>query len=148
MGLQTRGSSEMDKAERRLAILKTIDPNLDLGYGLTVAAYSELIALLRTMLDQHNQKVAEIDSSRKTLDDLDRQLAQMSTRILAAVKIKYGKNSREYSQVGGTSSKKNSSSSTPTPPAEPPAEPLAEPMTLVSPTPAAKNGKAKETAQS
>jgi hypothetical protein len=109
MSLRTRGSSEVDKAERRLAGLKSIDPNLDLGYGLTIAAYSELIELVRELLSLHNQKVADLDTSRKTLDAIDRKLADMSSRMLNAVKLKYGRNSTEYSKVGGTVSNNSNS---------------------------------------
>ncbi|MBD2079970.1 hypothetical protein [Leptolyngbya sp. FACHB-17] len=102
MPLQTRGSAELDKAQRRLAGLKSINPNLDLGYGLTIDFYSEQIETLRAALEKHNQMVAELDASRKTLDELDRAMANLSGRMLSAVKIKYGSNSKEYSQAGGT----------------------------------------------
>lgn len=115
MGLQTRGSAELDKAQRRLAGLKSIDPNLDLGYGLTTTAYSQLIDTIQSELAKHNQKVAELDASRKTLDEYDRTLATLSGQILSAVKLKYGSNSKEYSQVGGSIRKKGT-------PANPPLE--------------------------
>lgn len=102
MGLQTRGSAELDKAQRRLAGLKSIDPDLDLGYGLTIGAYTQLIDTIQGEIARHNQRVAEIDASRKTLNEYDRTLAELSGRILSAVKIKYGGNSKEYSQAGGS----------------------------------------------
>jgi hypothetical protein len=110
MGLQTRGSAEIDKAQRRLAGLKSIDPNLDLGYGLTIGAYTQLIDTIQGEIARHNQRVAEIDASRKTLNEYDRTLAELSGRILSAVKIKYGGNSKEYSQAGGSIRKKSTTS--------------------------------------
>jgi hypothetical protein len=107
MALQTRGSAELDKAERRLAGLKSIDANLDLGFGLTVETYTQLIESIRQELAQHNQMVADIHASRKNLDDSDRQLATMSAQILSIVKVKYGGTSAEYGKVGGTVSKNN-----------------------------------------
>ena len=38
MSLKTRGSAAIDKAQLRLALLKSIDENLDLGHGLTIEA--------------------------------------------------------------------------------------------------------------
>ena len=35
MSLRTRGSAAVDKAQLRLALLKSIDESLDLGHGLT-----------------------------------------------------------------------------------------------------------------
>lgn len=115
MALQTRGSAELDKAQRRLAGLKSIDPNLDLGYGLTIEAYSELIEAHREALAKHNQMVADLDASRKTIDEFDRTMATMSGRMLSAVKIKYGSNSKEYSQAGGSIRKSGTSSQSSTP---------------------------------
>ncbi|MHC0064532.1 hypothetical protein ACWATR_16785 [Nostoc sp. UIC 10890] len=40
MSLKTRGSAAVDKAQLRLALLKSIDKNLDLGHGLTIEAYT------------------------------------------------------------------------------------------------------------
>ncbi|MEH2149048.1 hypothetical protein [Nostoc sp.] len=34
MSLRTRGSAAVDKAQLRLALLKSVDENLDLGHGL------------------------------------------------------------------------------------------------------------------
>lgn len=112
MALQTRGSTELDKAQRRLAGLKSIDANLDLGYGLTIDTYTEMIESLQAALAKHNQIVSDLDASRKTIDELDRTMAAMSSRMLSAVKIKYGSNSKEYSQAGG-SVRKGSTASTP-----------------------------------
>ncbi|NEU79623.1 hypothetical protein [Nostoc sp. UIC 10630] len=43
MSLKTRGSAAVDKAQRRLALLKSINENLDLGHGLTIEAYIGII---------------------------------------------------------------------------------------------------------
>jgi hypothetical protein len=44
----------LDKAQRRLALLKSIDEKLDFGHELSVAAYSQLIAEIRTDLEDYN----------------------------------------------------------------------------------------------
>ncbi|MEH1979213.1 hypothetical protein [Nostoc sp.] len=43
MSLKTRGSAAVDKAQRRLALLKSINENLDLGHGLTIEVYTRFM---------------------------------------------------------------------------------------------------------
>ncbi|MGG6267303.1 hypothetical protein ACQ4M3_22710 [Leptolyngbya sp. AN03gr2] len=136
MALQTRGSTELDKAQRRLAGLKSIDPTLDLGYGLTIDTYTEMIESLQEALAKHNQIVSDLDASRKTIDELDRTMAAMSSRMLSAVKIKYGSNSKEYSQAGGTV-RKGSNASTPS------TETAEVPATIAPQTAQTGNGRSK-----
>ena len=101
MTIQTRGSAALDKAERRLAGLKSIQENLDLGYGLTVAAYSQLIDSTRAALEAHNTLLSHVEESRRTLTEMEQTLSTLSARMLTGVATKYGKTSLQYSKVGG-----------------------------------------------
>jgi hypothetical protein len=105
MSLRTRGSAALDKAQRRLANLKSIDENLDLGYGLTVQAYTQLIEATRTALDTHNTIVSNLDESRKTVAETEKALSEMSERMLTGVATRFGRSSKQYSKAGGSSRK-------------------------------------------
>lgn len=107
MPLRTRGSAAVDKAQRRIALLKSIDENLDLGHGLTVEAYTRLITTTRAMLEAHNTLLSNLEESRKTLTQMDKALSEMSERMLSGVATVYGKNSIEYSKAGGSSRKRS-----------------------------------------
>jgi len=85
MPVRTRGSAAVDKAQRRLALLKSIDENLDLGHGLTIAAYSRLIETTRATLETHNTLVSNLDESRKTIGQMDKTLSELSERMLNGV---------------------------------------------------------------
>ncbi|MBD2194725.1 MULTISPECIES: two-partner secretion domain-containing protein [Calothrix] len=63
MPLRTRGSAGVDKAQRRLALLKSIDGNLDLGHGLTIEAYSRLIDNTRAALESDNTLLSNLEES-------------------------------------------------------------------------------------
>jgi len=102
MTLQTRGSAAIDKAQRRLASLKSIDENLDLGYGLTIGAYTQMIETVRSTIEAHNTLVSEIDASRRNVTALEKELADLTARMLSGVSTKYGKNSSEYRKAGGS----------------------------------------------
>jgi hypothetical protein len=106
MSLKTRGSAVLDKAQRRLAQLKAIDENLDLGLGLTIAAYGQLIDRNRALLEAHNTMVANIAESCRAMNQMDSELADLSERMLRGVAIRYGKDSLEYLKAGGSNRKR------------------------------------------
>lgn len=105
MPLKTRGSATVDKAQRRLANLKSIEENLDLGYGLTIEAYTNAIDAIRIALDSHNTLVSNLDESRKTVTELEKTLSSLSERMLSGVATKYGRDSVQYSKAGGSTRK-------------------------------------------
>ncbi|MFN6516686.1 MAG: hypothetical protein RMY29_019570 [Nostoc sp. CreGUA01] len=107
MSLQTRGSAALDKAQRRLALLKSINENLDLGHGLSIEAYSRYIDDTRAMLEAHNTLLSNLDESRKTMDQKDKGLSELSERMLSAIATIYGRDSMEYSKAGGSSRKRS-----------------------------------------
>jgi hypothetical protein len=106
MTQKTRGSAALDKAQRRLAQLKSIDENLDLGLGLTIATYTQSIDSTRATLEAHNTLLSNLAESRQKLAQLDSNLSDLSERMLRGVAIRYGKNSVEYAKAGGSNRKK------------------------------------------
>ncbi len=111
MALKTRGSASIDKAQRRIANLKSIDENLDLGYGLTIENYSTAIEAILTALDSHNTLISNLDASRKNVAELEKALSSLSERMLSGVATKYGKDSIEYSKAGGSNRRRGSANS-------------------------------------
>lgn len=109
MVLQTRGSSALSKAERRLALLKSLDDNLDLGSGLTVPAYTSLIEKNRATLEAYNTLLSNVEASRQLVNQMDADLSAMSERMLTGVAAKYGRNSVEYTKAGGSARKRKRS---------------------------------------
>jgi hypothetical protein len=111
MSLRTRGSAAVDKAQLRLALLKSVDENLDLGHGLNIEAYNHLINTTRTTLEAHNTLVSNLEESRKIITQMDKALSEMSERMLSGVATIYGRNSIQYSKAGGSNGKRNKQSS-------------------------------------
>ncbi len=95
MSLRTRSSAAVDKAQLRLALLKSVDENLDLGHGLTIEAYNHLINTTRAVLEANNTLVSNLEESRKTVTQMDKALSEMSERMLSGVATVYGRNSIE-----------------------------------------------------
>lgn len=97
-----RASKAVEAAQQRAAGLATINPNIDLGNNLTLAAYTAMIADTQTMLDAYNRALAAADTASNALQDAEKELAAHTERMLLAVAAKHGKDSYEYELAGGT----------------------------------------------
>jgi hypothetical protein len=102
MGRLRRSSPTIEQAEARANGLKSKDKEFDLGNGITAAAFDRLIAATRAKLETYNQTLATADDQQNELHAAEQALKDMSGRVLAAVKAKYGPDSTEYELAGGT----------------------------------------------
>jgi uncharacterized protein YukE len=102
MAYKRRSSQVIAEAKERATNLKAIDPNLDLGNGLTVAAFDNEIAEVQTTLEQYNTLLAQADAVLNELNDREKKLGTKSGRMLAGVGVMFGKDSSEYEMAGGT----------------------------------------------
>jgi hypothetical protein len=87
----------LDNAQTRAAGIKGIDAALDLGGGLTMAAFNTAIGNARTALDEFSV----VDDKLNAFVAAETTLRDISERILAGVAARYGKNSSQYEQAGG-----------------------------------------------
>lgn len=116
-------SINIDRAQVRHAAILSIDSALDFGEGLSAQAFGKLLAETRQALADYNTLLSDLDSAYTAFKVLERSLTTMSTRMLSGVAARYGKESVEYTQAGGTrpSERRKSQPSTGTPEAESPA---------------------------
>ena len=101
MAFRRRSSRIIAEALERLANLKAIDPNLDLGNGLTVAAFEARINKTQTSEDTYNGILAQADAAGNNFDTDEKDLRDMSSQMLSGVKVKFGRDSNEYEMAGG-----------------------------------------------
>ena len=101
MARQKRTSKVLEKAVRRAAGINSIDPNLDLGSGLTLTAFSTLIETMRTRENTYNSALSSLDKFYSQMLETERELADMAEHMLLAVATRYGKSSVEYGMAGG-----------------------------------------------
>jgi hypothetical protein len=102
MARRKKSSTIISDAANRLAGVKSIDPNLDLGSGLTAQAFSDSINAAQTALENYNMALSTVDEKQNIYLEKERALRDIHERILLAVAARYGKNSNEYEQAGGT----------------------------------------------
>ena len=102
MARRKRTSTSITNAKTRANGLTSINPALDLGNGLTLAAFIAQIGAVEGKLEGYNQKLSELDADLNALETAEGALDELSSRMLAATGVKFGKNSSEYEQAGGT----------------------------------------------
>lgn len=95
-------SKTVEAARVRLAGLKSIDPALDLGNGVTAAIYESKIVGTETDLSKYNTTLSQADEDQNKFEMSEKDLKDYHERILLAVAAKYGKDSNEYEKAGGT----------------------------------------------
>jgi HAMP domain-containing protein len=101
MTRQKSTSRILKKAELRTSGLKAIDRNMDFGDTCNLQNMTQLIEELRTKIDAYNTALVMIDSSKTEITELEKNLGELSEKMLIGVAFKYGKDSREYEMAGG-----------------------------------------------
>lgn len=96
-----RTSKTLTAAATRLAGVKSIDPELDLGNGITVKEYEKKIEKTSKSLERYNTSLSVCDQNEELFDADELDLKDFHERVLLGVATKYGKNSTEYEMAGG-----------------------------------------------
>ncbi|MFN6569462.1 hypothetical protein [Dendronalium sp. ChiSLP03b] len=101
MSRKKRTSRVLEKVELRAAGMKSIVPSIKFDEDYTLEKLIESIEKLRNKLDVHNSALAIVDSSLTEVEEMEKNLRQLSEKMLMVVAIKYGKDSAEYEMAGG-----------------------------------------------
>ncbi|HTL88837.1 MAG TPA: hypothetical protein VL134_05500 [Leptolyngbya sp.] len=102
MPRQKKTAHVAEKLEHRLAGLKAIDPNLDLGEGCNVGIIQATIDQLRDQVNAYNDALSVIDLTQNEIQILEKKLNQLGQKALLGVAFRYGKSSEQYRLAGGT----------------------------------------------
>ncbi|MCC5667672.1 hypothetical protein LC653_28290 [Nostoc sp. CHAB 5784] len=101
MSRKKRTSRILEKVELRASGMKSIVPSIKFEQDYTLQKLIESIEQLRNKLDVHNSALAIVDSSLTEVEEMEKNLSQLSEKMLMVVAIKYGKDSAEYEMAGG-----------------------------------------------
>ena len=102
MARPKRNSAILERAERRLESLLSINSTLDLGGGLTATRFSALINDLSTKLAAYNTTLSTVDKLADDVKAAEKAVSAMAEQMLMGVGSRYGKASQEYEMAGGT----------------------------------------------
>ncbi|MDD2922210.1 MAG: hypothetical protein PHQ36_07980 [Anaerolineales bacterium] len=101
MARQKKVSPIVEKAQQRLSALVSIDPALDLGSGLTVAAFQAEVSDCQAKLGVYNTLLSQVDEAYNAVLSAEKALRDLNERMLTGVAAKYGKDSSQYEMAGG-----------------------------------------------
>lgn len=96
MARRKRTSIVLEKSGRRLAGMESIDPQLDLGNGLSLSAFSRVIETLRAKENAYNTALSSLDKLYQDMMETERQLSDLAEHMLLGVAARYGRSSVEY----------------------------------------------------
>ncbi|MCU0237827.1 MAG: hypothetical protein MUC29_00140 [Pyrinomonadaceae bacterium] len=102
MARSKKTSKIVEEANTRLAGLKSIEQNLDLGNGLKNEIFAQMIEATANSLSEYNTTLSLVDEKLNLYTQNEKELKDFHERMLLAVGAKYGKNSNEYEKAGGT----------------------------------------------
>ncbi|WP_309708896.1 hypothetical protein [Armatimonas sp.] len=121
MALKRRTLSlESRTTDKKIAGMTAIDPQLDLGDGVSVVNLTAKRTAAAAAIDAYNAKLAEADALANAATAAEREYnITLGGRILTKVSAKYGKNSDQYEQVGGTRESEKKKPHPKAPPAKP-----------------------------
>ena len=110
-----RKSRTLDEAALRLSGMRSIDTTLHFAEGFNVAEYETRVQTLQSKLSTHNDLLIQIDATTAEIAALEKEMKTYSGRMLLYAAARYGKQSIQYMQAGGTIHKRSTKQSVQTP---------------------------------
>jgi hypothetical protein len=101
MAFRKRTSLVLEKAQKRADGIKAITTPLSLGGVLTLKDYQDKMAAVQAKLSAYNTALAEADHINDDLVALEKELSDLSERMLTGIASQFGKDSPEYELAGG-----------------------------------------------
>ena len=101
MPRQKRKSVVLNQAEQRLLGMKNIDHKLNLGGGCTTVTVEKKVSEVRAKLQKYHTLLTQADAASNELESAEKELAQLSKKVLKGVAVQFDEDSSEYEMVGG-----------------------------------------------
>ncbi|MBS1795109.1 MAG: hypothetical protein JSS81_14720 [Acidobacteria bacterium] len=93
---------DVQTAQMRLDGMVSVDPELDLGNGVTVETLKEAIKSVTKLISEYNSLLSESDEKSNLIDDSLEVVKELSAQALIGAAYKYGRDGNEYEMIGGT----------------------------------------------
>jgi hypothetical protein len=102
MSTRRKMAPHYEVATARSTALRSIGDPIDLGNGINLEYYIKRLQVYRDALNDYNTILSAMDEKRLIAKALEKEMKDLSTRMLAYVAARYGKDSIEYAKAGGT----------------------------------------------
>ena len=100
--LKKTTSKMIQNAAARAAGMESINATLDFGNNLTLAAYKAAITDAQAKQSNYNTLLSQVDEAKNVFQAAEATVGDLSDRMLAAAAARFGRDSAEYEQAGGT----------------------------------------------
>lgn len=94
-------SDTIDQTRARLSGMKSIHENLDLGHGCSTKTVEAKLNEATKALEVLNKLKAQTTEAGNDFERIEKELSQLSKKILLGAAMKYSQDSDEYEMVGG-----------------------------------------------
>jgi malate synthase len=95
----SRKSATIAKVQIDIANLKSVEPNLDMGNDVSIAALLQMIEETNQEIELLNTTLNTVTQLRRSIQKRERALLKLRDRLQAGIAVKYGKDSAEYKTV-------------------------------------------------
>jgi predicted nucleotide-binding protein (sugar kinase/HSP70/actin superfamily) len=109
--MPARKSAAIAKAQVDIANLKSVDPTLDFGNDLSIAAVLQLLETTQAEIEALNTSLNAITQARKAIRAKERALKKLIERLQHGIALKYGKDSDQYQMINPTIKRRKSATS-------------------------------------
>lgn len=109
---EARKSSTLVNLQVDLANFRSVDPELDFGNDLSIAALVTLMEETQQEIDTLNTTLNTVNAIRRSVLEKEKALKKLKERLQLGIAVKYGKDSKEYRIVNPPTAKRRKTNST------------------------------------
>jgi len=95
-------TEEMRELRQKIAGMRSVDANFDAGNGVTLVEAERVLEEAESALGGYNQVIATCDEKDNVFKDKNKSVRAFNKKVLPATGLKYGTDSSQYEQMGGT----------------------------------------------
>jgi hypothetical protein len=102
MAYKRRDSKVFSEGEVSVTEFESVDPAMDFGGDAKLSNLKDLLVKGKTLQTTYNEALTKIDPMVNELNQTEKDIKKMKSRLKQGVGTRYGKDSSEYEMVGGT----------------------------------------------
>ena len=102
MRSRDRNSRTLKRMQKRALNIQVVDPKFDAGNGASLHQFNQRLGKLGSYLLEYNRVLPQLIALDVAIKTEERVVGDLGDRLLSAIGGRFGKDSAEYAQAGGT----------------------------------------------